>query len=96
MCVSEARPKITSRSGVPQPAVSLQLQSDHTATQSAELQKHFFPLLLAASVHPSSSSASLSFMVTVGMGINICGNIFLSILGFRGEAELDLSNFKQL
>lgn len=45
---------------------------------------------------PYSSSSSLSFMVTVGTGINICENVLLSILGFQAEAELDLSDFKQL
>lgn len=50
---------------------------------------------LPSSVRPSSSSSSsLSSMVTVGMGINICQIVFLCNLGFRGEAELDLSNFE--
>lgn len=45
------------------PAVSLQLQSNRTATQSAALQKAFSSVLLTAFVHlPSSSFFSLSWL----------------------------------
>lgn len=63
---------------------------------SAELQKSFFLLLSSLPSSTPPPPSLLSFMVTVGLGINSCGDVFLSILGFQGEAELDLSNFKHL
>lgn len=46
VCVSEARPSMASRSQVPQSAVSLQLQSNRTATKCS-VAKRDFPLRLA-------------------------------------------------
>lgn len=75
LCVCEARPEITSRSWVPQPAVSLQLQSARTATQSAELQKlFFFPSSLPLSIPPPP----LPLLLSLFDGYSWNGNKHLS------------------
>lgn len=96
VCVWKARPQIASRSGVLQPAVSLQLQSNRNATQSAELHSPLSPSALLSVLSNLSLPPIFSFMVRVRSRINSCVNSFLSFLEFQWEGEPDWSNFKQL
>lgn len=91
------------------PAVSLQLQSDRTATPSAELQKVFSSLLLTAFVHlPSFSFFSLfhGYSWNGNKQLWKCIPLHLGILGWSRAGPIQFqttlnmnqcfSNLKQL